>query len=375
MTLGFDGKKAVLNLTGIGNYSRRCINSLAGLRPADELLLFVPDRRNEAALSALTPRVRLVSSPLPLKKGLFYELWRNFLQWKTIRQHGVDLFHGLSNELPFFITRSGCKTVVTIHDLIFLHHPELYSAIQRRILLWKTRYACRVADRIVAVSDMTKRDLVAYYGCHPDQIDVVYQSYDAAFNAPCTAEQLQQVRQRYQLPERYLLCVGTIERRKNQEVLVRALSSLTDMHVVLVGRRTPYQDKLATLAAQLGVSSRVHILNKVSNADLPAIYQSAFLLGYMSLFEGFGIPIVEALASGVPVVAATGSCLEEAGGPDAVYLAPDDEAGFVSTVSQLLADEPRRQQMIAAGRAYVERFSDEALGRNLLHVYQKLMAP
>ena len=375
MTIGFDGKKAVLNLTGIGNYSRRCVNALAALCPNDRLLLFVPDKRNQAAADALTPKAQLQFSPFVLKKGLAYELWRNFLQWRTIRQQGVSLFHGLSNELPFLITRSGCKTVVTIHDLIFLHHPELYKPVQRRILRWKTRYACQVADRIIAVSEMTKRDIVQYYGIDERKISIVYQSYDSAlFHNRHDETAIAQVRQRYQLPACYVLCVGTIERRKNQGALIEALQQADKgVHVVLVGKPTPYQKELQQRVDSLGLTGRVHFLNNVLNNDLPAIYQGATLFGYMSLFEGFGIPIIEALASGVPVIAATGSCLEEAGGPHSIYLAPHDISGLASHINALLADSQQRQLMVTEGLRYVERFSDKALGQNLHKVYQELL--
>lgn len=375
MVIGYDAKKAVLNQTGIGNYSRRCINSIAKASPESRLLLFAPTKRNEAAISTLTHDAEFVYSPFVLKKGLAYELWRNFFAWRTIRSKSVQLFHGLSNELPFGISRSGCKSIVTIHDLIFLHHPELYTSSTRQILKWKTRYACRVADHIIAVSEKSKQDIISYYQVPAEKITVVYQSYDASvFNCQRNDLIVRAVRSKYQLPEKYVLCVGTIERRKNQEVLIKVLPMLdADIHVLLVGKQTPYQAELELLTKKLGLTDRVHILNKVQNGELPVLYQEATVFAYMSLFEGFGIPIVEALACGVPVIAATGSCLEEAGGPQSAYLAPADIQGLAQHIKQLINDELFRQETIRKGFGYVQRFTDEAMAHDTLAVYQKLL--
>ena len=348
MRVGFDAKKAVRNHTGIGNYSRRCIR----------------------AVEALGVDVHQFYGHLPV----LGELWRNFLQWRSVRRAGVDVYHGLSNELPFGIRWSGAKSVVTIHDLIFLRFPETYGWLQRQILRLKTRYACRVADRIVAVSDMTRRDLIRYYKIAPERIEVIYQSIDDAFRHELSAAELQVVAERYQLPKRFVLCVGTIQTRKNQHMLVHALQLVpSDVHLVLVGKEEPYADLVRQTADELGVTSRVHILKSVPTADLPAIYQLATLFACLSRFEGFGIPVAEALASGTPVIGATGSCLEEAAGPDSVYLDQDDYRGLAATVCRLLDDPRRRKQMASHGRVYAQRFSDEQMGRQLLDLYHRLI--
>lgn len=375
MVIGYDAKKAVLNQTGIGNYSRRCINSIANFCQGNRLLLFAPAKHNKAAVEALTADADFVYSPFVLKEGLAYELWRNFFAWRTIQTKGVQLFHGLSNELPFGIDRSGCKSVVTIHDLIFLHHPELYKSSVRQVLKWKTSYACHVADHIIAVSEKSKQDIMEYYGIPEEKISVVYQSYDASCFNPYRDKQMAlTVRAKYQLPEKYVLCVGTIERRKNQEVLIKALPYMSsDMHVVLAGNRTPYQAELEQLTNRMGLTRRLHILNKIENDELRILYQEASAFAYMSLSEGFGIPIVEALACGVPVIAAAGSCLEEAGGPHSVYLSPDDAEGLAGYVRYLTCDDAFRKNTIRRGFDYVQYFTDEALARNTFAIYQKLL--
>ena len=190
MKVGFDAKKAMRNHTGIGNYSRRCIDAVRAAGAATQL--FYP------------------------QKAVLGELWRNVLQWWDVRRSHIDIYHGLSNELPFGIGWSGVKTVVTIHDLIFLRMPETYGWTQRQILKLKTRYACRKADRIVAVSEMTRRDLIRYYGISPSRIEVVCQSVSDIYRTPLPAARLGQVARQYSLPACYILCVGTIQQRKNQ---------------------------------------------------------------------------------------------------------------------------------------------------------------
>lgn len=349
MKVGFDAKKAMRNHTGIGNYSRRCIDAVRAAGAATQL--FYP------------------------QKAVLGELWRNVLQWWDVRRSHIDIYHGLSNELPFGIGWSGVKTVVTIHDLIFLRMPETYGWTQRQILKLKTRYACRKADRIVAVSEMTRRDLIRYYNISPSRIEVVCQSVSDIYRAPLPAARLRQVARQYSLPACYILCVGTIQQRKNQHTLVKALPLLPPhTHLVLVGREeAAYARQVRHTAEKLKVASRLHICHGVPSEDLPAFYRLATLFACLSRFEGFGIPIAEALTSGTPVIAATGSCLEEAGGPHSIYLTPDDVEGLADSIRALLSDNRRRQDMAAAGQRYAERFTDQALGHHLLDIYRQLL--
>lgn len=348
MKVGFDAKKAIRNHTGIGNYSRRCI------RAAEET----------------GAETELFYSSVPV----LGELWRNFLQWLSVRRQHIDVYHGLSNELPFGIRWSGAKSVVTIHDLIFLRLPHTYGWLQRHILKIKTRYACKVAHRIVAVSEMTKHDIVHYYGIDPSRIDVIYQSIDDAFRKTLDDNQLQAIAQQYHLPHQFILCVGTIQQRKNQHTLVKALPKLpSNIHLVLVGKEEEYANLVRQTAQELDVASRVHIYNGVPSDHLPAFYQLASVFACLSRFEGFGIPLAEALASGTPVIAATGSCLEEAGGPDSIYLGPDDVEGLTQSVLKIISDKDFADNMVRKGRDYSLRFTDERLGQSLATLYHSLV--
>lgn len=374
MTIGYDGKKAVYNMTGIGNYSRRCLWAISSTIPVDKVYLLSPDHSKINTPLDIPTGVRTVTPPWPMRRGIPYEIWRIFLSWKKIKKLKMDIFHGLSNELPFWIDRSNCRSVVTIHDLIFLRHPEWYDKTSRNILKQKTQYACRVADKIIAVSQQTKKDIIHFYGVSPERISVIYQSYDPMFDKQLTHEMVRMKCDAYNLPKNYILCVGTIEQRKNQEILIKMLHDLPrHLSVVLVGKESPYQEQLRQMALSEKLINRVYFRNHVLTADLPAFYQGARMMAYMSHYEGFGIPVVEALASGVPVIAATGSCLEEAGGPNSIYISPNSPAELAKAIIKVDSDEELRQHMIEQGKKYSLQFSDIQFSRNMMTLYNSIV--
>lgn len=372
MRIGFDAKKIVSNLTGIGNYSRSTVNLLTAAGE-DECVLFAPDKGKEKCLAGLAPSDKIEYVYSGSGSGLGRNYWRNFSMVKDVKSSGVEIFHGLSNELPFGIQKAGCKTVVTIHDLIFLRYPETYDFLSRKILETKTKYACRVADRIIAVSEQTKRDIVKFYGVSPDKIDVLYQGCHAIFKKKLTEKEISEVKKLYNLPERYMVAVGTIEDRKNHTTIVKALAELEDeVPLVIVSKKTSLQKKLEQEIAQLGVGDRVRIINGVPLEHLPALYQGSEFAIYLSYFEGFGIPVLEGITSGVPVIAATGSCLEEAGGKGAVYCNPFDASGVAKAMHQLLNSAELRNELIAEGEKHIKNFTDEVLCSRLREFYRKV---
>ncbi|MDE6859662.1 MAG: glycosyltransferase family 4 protein [Duncaniella sp.] len=373
MLIGFDAKKIVSNLTGIGNYSRGLVNLLSA-GGEDKCVLFAPDKGNDKCLSGLDMNGNVEFVYSGSGSGIGKNYWRNFSMVNDIKRSGVDLFHGVSNELPFGIAKAGCKTAVTIHDLIFIRYPHTYDFLSRKILEVKTRYACRVADRIIAVSEQTKRDIVEFYGVAPEKIDVLYQGCHAAFKRRVSADEMAEVRRIYDLPERYMVSVGTIEERKNHRTVVDAVSRLTDdVPLLIVSKRTRLQRKIEEQIEQLGLGDRVKIINGVPFNHLPALYQGSELAIYLSYFEGFGIPVLEGITSGVPVIAATGSCLEEAGGKGAVYCDPFDAAGVAEAMHSLLTSPERRGELVAEGEKHIAAFTDEVLSENIRAFYEKLL--
>lgn len=372
--IGYDAKRIVRNATGLGNYCRTLVNDLAAVVPPDwQLRLYAPDPGRDDLRQQVPERPNL-TYVFPPRGGLRGAFWRIGPIVNDLRRDGVGLYHGLTGELPRGIRRTGIKTVVTIHDLIFLRHPEYYKWIDTKIYAWKFRNACREADRIIAISECTKRDIMEFGGVDEDRIDVIYQSCSPRFADEASPQLVAEVRGRYDLPGRFMLTVGTIEERKNVLLAVRALPHLPDdVHLVAVGRSTPYSQRVLQTAANDGVAHRVHFLHGVPDADLQALYQMAEVFVYPSRYEGFGIPIIEAIHSGLPVVAATGSCLEEAGGPDSLYVSPDAPEALATAVSRLLRGVPGRDERISRSRDYVRRFEGTDVAGQVLEIYRQLL--
>lgn len=372
MKIGFDAKRIVRNGTGLGSYGRNLINELSAIVPEDVALrLYAPDAGNDALRHQVhaSDRVQFVYPERVMLKSL----WRLSGIVRDLQRDGVDVYHGLSGELPIGIRRSGIRSIVTIHDLIFLRHPEYYNWIDTKIYAWKFRQTVKEADRVIAISECTKRDIMHYGHVPEDRISLVYQSCSTRFKARESEDKLQDVHARYQLPLRYIINVGTIEERKNILLAVKALEHLPgDVSFVAVGRQTAYAEKVLRYAREHGLSDRVHLLSGVPNADLPALYQLAEACVYPSRYEGFGIPIIEAIQSGLPVVACTGSCLEEAGGPDSLYVSPDDAEAMAAALQQLLKGAPGRENRILRSQQYVERFEGNNVAAQMLEIYQAI---
>lgn len=367
MRIGFDAKRAFFNRTGLGNYSRGIITGIAARTNGDELYLMSPKATENSYFT--TPL-----SVIKPQQGALQSKWRSWDIYKDINQLELDIYHGLSNELPFSIKKINAKTIVTIHDLIFLRFPELYPFIDRKIYDLKFRFAVKNADHIIAISEQTKRDIVHYYNVDPAKVSVVYQSADEVFTKRYSTELLAEVKNKYSLPDTFLLNVGTIETRKNVGLVVEALSQIEEnIHLVIVGKAQEYATIVKQRVADLGFQHRVHFLHQVSFEDLPKLYQLARIFVYPSRFEGFGIPIIEALNMEVPVIAATGSCLEEAGGAYSKYVHPDDAATLATHITYLWDNANERQLMVEKGLEYVQQFRPKVIAEEIYKVYLKTL--
>lgn len=372
MIVGYDAKRAFLNNTGLGNYSRWLIKSMVQFHPENKYRLYTPhirDNRHKAELSKLKDICAVTPGRMFLPSW-----WRSQGVVKNLRTDKVDLYHGLSHELPFGIKEGGIKTVLTVHDLIFMRFPQYFKWIDRLIYKAKLAYSCRTADRIVAISQKTKDDLVELLNIPASKIEVIYQGCDNAFTLYNSEAYRTQIRKKYNLPKRYILSVGTIEERKNLLVLVKALAQSKDsVRLIVVGKATDYIEKVKQFINANNMADRVKFLHDVTFDELPVLYQLATLFVYPSRYEGFGIPVIEALCSGVPVIAATGSCLEEAGGPDSLYVNPDDEQDLARKISRVWNSPALRQQMITQGFEYAKNFGHQKLANQLMELYQKTL--
>lgn len=386
MNIGFDAKRAAQNRTGLGNYSRFVIRILSEKFAGNQYHLYTPKPHRMPYLQEI-PTLKHLFLHFP-PQGIWSRirsLWRVWGITKDIQKDGIQIFHGLSNELPLNIGTpekrkmkaggKGCKYIVTVHDLIFIHTPQYYHWIDRQIYNFKFRRACRCADRVIAVSEYTKQEIMHYYHTPESKIDVVYQGCDPVFSQEIEEGKLQEVKARYQLPNKFVLYVGSIEERKNLMLVAKAMAELNRraaIHVVAVGRRTAYVDQIQDFLKAQGIDHLFHFYHQVPYADLPSFYKWASTFAYPSRIEGFGIPLLEAISSGVPAIGCTGSCLEEAGGPNSIYVNPDDAKGMADAILRTCTDEPLRQHMISEGKKYALNFSDEKLSHDLMTVYESL---
>lgn len=373
MIIGFDGKRAISNMTGLGNYSRLVLEELSGAFPDVEMRAYTPRLRDNARLATLRQRPN-VRFDLPVKHPLEPgAVWRTWGLPAQLRNDGVTLYHGLSNELPLSIRKAGIPSVVTVHDVIYRTMPECYSVIDRKLYDWKYGCSCRLADRVIAISECTKRDIMRFYGVPEEKIDVIYQGCAPQFKRQWSDTEKEDVRRHLALPQRYIVQVGTIERRKNLELTLRALPWLPEeLKLVVVGRATPYLAEMKKLAEELRVADRIRYIHDAAFADLPGICQCAEAIAYPSRYEGFGLPVIEGLESGRPVVAATGSCLEEAGGDAAIYVAPDDVQGMAEALRAATDGTLDLGAMRQRAARHTTRFDTSRMAENIAAVYARL---
>ena len=371
--IGLDAKRIVRNSTGLGSYGRTLANDLASLGDFD-LYLYAPDAGRNELRGQVGERENLHYCFPHKRTSLGKALWRSHGIVKQLSRDGIQVYHGLSGELPTGLRKAGIQSVVTIHDLIFMRHPEYYNKVDVKIYTKKFFKAIEEADRIVAISACTRRDICELGGIDESRIDLIYQSCSPRFATEPDTKLLWQVRERYNLPDRYVLCVGTIEERKNALLAVQALHHLPDdVSLVLIGRETPYVQTIVDYLSETQLGDRVLMLHSISDQELPAFYRMADAFVYPSRYEGFGIPVIEAISMGLPVVACTGSCLEEAGGPHSLYADPDDPQALAHAISQVLFGAPERERRIELSRQYIRRFENTDAACKFAELYRNLL--
>jgi len=371
MRIGFDAKRAFFNRSGLGNYSRTLITQLCALFPENEYILFSP--RKPILPNHFPPENSRIVYPLKFPSKEFSSVWRSAFMGKEIDRQGIRLFHGLSNELPMDIRKSGARSVVTIHDLIFMRFPKLYKPADRMIYENKFRRSCRLADSIVAISEQTKADIVDFFGIHPEKIQVIYQGCSPLYYEKMGENSKNKIRDKYFLPGNYILYLGTIEERKNLLQLLKAKYEYKiDIPLVVVGRPTSYFEKVREYISVNKIKD-VFFLKNLDEHDLPGIYHMADLFVYPSSFEGFGIPILEALNSGVPVITGSGGCMQETGGAHTLYVDPTKPGEIAESINKVLNDSELRNRMVEKGYKHAKLFREVHTAHEMMKLYQKLL--
>lgn len=363
MKIAFDAKRFFHNTSGLGNYSRDLVRILAQYFPENEYILLNKNKSERGSDILENSNVHFV----PTSKG---KMSRQFKMGKDAQKQNADIFHGLSGELPLKWDRKPIKKIVTIHDLIFERYPQYYSFFDRKIHFWKFRKAANSADKIIAISEQTKRDIIQFLKVPESKIEVIYQGCHKAFKEQQSEEFIQKTKEKYSLPEKFILNVGTIEERKNLLNVVKALKD-TNIPLVVVGKKTKYFRKVEQFVQQHKIS--VQFLEGVSMDELAAIYKLADIFVYPSFFEGFGIPVIEALFSKTVVITSNTSCLPEAGGPDSVYVDPENYLDIQSKIKFLWDNESERKRRADKGFEFVQKFNDQPITQELIKLYENIL--
>jgi len=325
-------------------------------------------REPRAPLDAL-PRVATRWSDRSWRAGVSLATWLglSFDTWLG----NLDVFHATDHLLP---PLRRTKSVFTLLDLTSVHFPETQAFANRVYTRTMLPSFVRRADALIAISESTKQDAMAAWGIPGDRIHAISLGVRADFRRP-GPDAIQSIKARYRLPERYLFFVGTIEPRKNLEVLYLALARMrTRIPLVVAGRKGWLSEGSFRVLAREGVTDRVQFLGRVPDEDLPALYAGADLFVFPSWYEGFGLPLLEAMACGTPVVASDRSSMPEVMGDAGVLLSPENPSIWAATLDELLEDADRRRGLAARGASRAAGFTWEKAAQATLEVYRGVCA-
>ena len=351
---------------GVSRYIEALLTYVPCAAPDVQLCAYVP-RSVGQTVSRTLPGIDWRETRWPTERPVVRIAWEQTVApWATL---DCDIAHGPVNVLPLALARPG---VVTIHDLAFLHFPEHYPAAKRWYLRLMTGLSVRRAQRVITVSEHTRRDVVLAYGVAPDKVIAIANGIDPDWTRVPDAA-LFRWRAERGLPERFLLFVGTIQPRKNLLTLLRAIRQLpdsVDWPLYVVGARGWKESPIFQAVQELGIGQRVVFVGYVPPEELRYWYSAATLFVYPSLYEGFGLPVLEAMACGTPVVTSDRSSLPEVAGEAAMLVDPTDAGALAAAIAELAADEHRRAMLAQAGQVRARTFTWERTARDTVEVYR-----
>jgi glycosyltransferase involved in cell wall biosynthesis len=362
LKIGFDAKRIFHNTSGLGNYARTLVSNLKRYYPENEYYLFTP-KMPEKYNEQIAP---FVDDNIISNNGILMpnSVWRSWGCSKSINNLNLDIYHGLSQEIPFGIHPS-TKTFVTIHDLLFERLPKLFNPIDSKLYSWKYQSSCNRADKIIAISQSTKNDIDYFYNIK-DNVEVVYQGINDIYFEEDTYI--------YNSNRDYYLFVSTINERKGLIDLVRAydLMSMSDrVPIHVIGGSSNYTKVVKKEIEKLGLQEWFIFLGFRSDEELKKKYGEAKALIFPSIYEGFGLPIVEALSQGCIVVSTDVSSMPEAAGPHALYVKPNDPKSIAIALTQLARKTALSIETIKEVQKYVfDKFNSEELTHQLMQLYR-----
>ncbi len=357
MKIGFDAKRYFHNSTGLGNYSRDLVKGLCQHFPDNEYFLY--DKNPD--LTKLPPNAIAV---VPLGQHI---LWRAHGIIKDMQLYKLDVFHGLSNELPYGRFPKSIKKVVTIHDVIFRSFPEHYALIDRTIYDQKSKHAVKVADIVIATSQATAYDLIKFYKADERKIKVIYQSCGEQYRAIYTDNAIETFRTRHHLQQPYLLYVSSFQTRKNHVALIKAFASIkqNNTQLVLAGRKGETYYECVTLLKTLGLENKVNLVDDISTEDLPLLYHGAQGFIYPSMIEGFGIPLIEAACTGLPIAVNDIPVFREIAPEGTLFFDVNQQDSMVKALQQLLEKDKTKTNYTE----HLKQFDAGEISKKLMAIY------
>lgn len=357
---------------GVSRYTEALIRELPALAPDDEFVVF-SGRDRPPASRHFDPRIEWVHSPLPTARPEVRIAWEQTSGQTVARRKHLDLIHAPVNVTPLM---TGVPRVVTIHDLAFHLFPEQYPGAKQRYLRAMTRISVRRATRVIAVSNATRRDIIQLYGCDPERVMTVPNGVGPEF-VPLPPEQIAAFRQKRGLPDPFILFLGTLQPRKNLETLLRAYARIaaeTGWGLVVVGATGWSYEPIFATAAALGLADSVIFAGFAEPDELPYWYNAAGMLVYPSVYEGFGLPALEAMACGTPVIAANNSSLPEVVGEAGLLVGARDVEALAHAIGILARDPELRLELSRRGRQRAAGFSWRKTAEATLGVYHDAVA-
>jgi len=363
LTIAYDAKRLFHNQTGLGNYSRTLLSSLIREYPDCHYILASKEPEKHPWNEAFFAPPCTILSP---GSGIPSWYWRSYRMLDDLSSYQPHIFHGLSGEIPKVPRSNKVPIVLTVHDLLFMDFPEDYNPVDRNIYKLKLNYALRRADKIIAISESTREALLRNCKIDSEQIEVVYQGVDKYFEQDEDAAYLETFIQAYKLPESFLLFTGSWGGRKNLRGLIAALKiARLDIPLVITG-------KTAKSFKESGDSGTIISMPGLDKRQMRALYWLATALVFPSKGEGFGLPVVEAMMCGTPVVTSNCSSLPEAAGHAALQTDPNEPESIADAIRQVVQDEVLRKTMIEKGYVNALRFDPDRSAQKVMEIYLSL---
>jgi len=372
--LAFDAKRAYQNYYGLGNYSRHMLEKMIKLFPENNYYLYTPQVKIHFIDHKVEHKNRVTLIDINSLPKFVHPIWYNAIVPLDLKRKKIQLYHGLSNELSKGIPKSIPK-VVTIHNLNFLKCPELYNASELTKLNNQSKYACEQAAKIITLSNYTKKEIIEYYSIPESKIEVVYQDCGIRFHKSNTSEGYDNVLQKYNITEPYILSVGTIEKRKDHLIIIKAFQQLYErnLNLLFVGRSTSYIKELQKYIAKNNLENRVRIITDVTSTDLAALYNNATFSVYASKAEGFGISVLESIYMNCPVITVRDTPMHEIASDAALYFSQGNTEELIEQMTRILSEPEIKNELINAGKERMSLFEPNQSIKKTMGIYKTII--